>query len=381
MPIPAAQPIIVVAPDSFKGALDAEGVARAITAGIRTVLPDAVVREYPMADGGEGTRAALLYNGGECLPLQVQGAGGACRKTIAGLTPEGAAIVESADIIGITDPAGMSVPVTARSSAGLGEALSQLLDRGIRTCFIALGGTSTNDGGAGFLSALGVGIFDAAGNRMMPTLDSLPHVMRVDASGLDARLAKCRLVGMADVDNPLTGPHGATHVFGPQKGIRADSANAHDAAIGRFARLLEAAMGCAYSNAPGAGAAGGLGFAIRMVGGTLQSGADIVAEQIDLRTALEGADWLITGEGRSDTQTLRGKAPFAAAMRARAAGVPATLLSGAIARDAGPLLGQHFAGCFAINDGPMSLEAAMADTSILLHNAAAQLTRLRFCQH
>lgn len=378
MPAPSPRPIIVVAPDSFKGSLAAEAVARAIADGIRSVLPDAEVRECPMADGGEGSLDAIMHRGGERIPLTVQGASGVPRTIIAGMTSDGTAIVESADIVGITDPVGMSVPVAARSSAGLGEALSQLMDRGAARCLIALGGTSTNDGGAGFLAALGVRMFDSAGRRVTPTLETLPDIVRVDVSGIDSRLARCEIVGMADVDNPLCGPRGATAVFGPQKGVETDSVTRHDSAIERFSALLETALGHAHAASPGAGAAGGLGFAIRMLGGSLQSGAELVAEQIGLRAALVGADWLITGEGRSDTQTLGGKAPFAAAVCAHAAGVPPTLLSGAIDRSALALLGRHFAGCFAIADGPMSLESAIENAALLLHNAAAELTRLRF---
>ena len=371
-------PVIVIAPDSFKGSLDAEAVAGAIAGGIRSVLPDAVIRACPMADGGEGSLEAIMHRGGERVPLHVHGASGVARTIIAGITPDGTAIVESADIVGITDPVGMSLPVAARSSAGLGEALAQLLDRGNARCLIALGGTSTNDGGAGFLSALGVAMFNRAGERVTPTLENLPDIVRIDAGAIHPRLAQCRIIGMADVDNPLSGPRGATAVFGPQKGVEADDAPRHDAAIAAFATLLEATLGTTHADTPGAGAAGGLGFAIRIVGGTLQSGADIIADQIGLRAALEGADWLITGEGRSDSQTLGGKAPFAAAARARDAGVPATLLSGSIERSAGALLGRYFAGCFSIMDGPLSLASAIENTPVLLHNAAAQLTRLRF---
>jgi glycerate kinase len=373
------RPVIVVAPDSFKGSLDAEAVAGAIADGIRSVLPHAVIRACPMADGGEGSLEAIMHRGGERVPLQVHGASGIPRTITAGITLDGSAIVESADIVGITDTAGMSVPVAARSSAGLGEALAQLLDRGTSRCLIALGGTSTNDGGAGFLSALGIAMFDRDGERLSPTLANLTDIVRIDATALHPRLAQCHIIGMADVDNPLNGPRGATAVFGPQKGIAAPDVPRHDAAIEHFATLLEATLGTAHATSPGAGAAGGLGFAIRIAGGTLQSGADIIAEQIGLRAALEDADWLITGEGRSDAQTFSGKAPFAAAARARDVGVPATLLSGSIERSANAQLGQYFAGCFSIVDGPLSLASAIENTPLLLHNAAAQLTRLRFC--
>jgi glycerate kinase len=378
MPNPSSAPVVVIAPDSFKGSLSAEEVAQAIAAGIRRARADASVRICPMADGGEGTLDAMLARGGKRRTLTVRGAAGPARDAATGLIGDGSAIIETAEVVGITDPVGMGVAVEERSTRGMGEALRALLDEGVRRFYVALGGSSTNDGGAGLLVGLGLKILDAQGRELEPTPEQLARATRVDASQLDARLAQASFIGMSDVDNPLTGEHGATAVFGPQKGVKPDQLIAIDAALARFADLLEPALGRSARDLPGAGAAGGLGFALHMLGAQFEAGAEVVARQIGLDDALQGADWLITGEGRSDVQTLHGKAPFIACRHARAAGVPATLLSGAIDAAALPRLTEHFSGCFSPAPGPITLESAIRDAARLLANEAEQLTRLRY---
>lgn len=378
MPNLSPSPVIVVAPDSFKGSLSAQAVAEAIAAGIKRARPDALVRLAPMADGGEGTLDAMLAHGGERRLMQVRGASGEMREAALGLLPDGSAIVETAEIVGITDTIAMRTPVEARSTRGMGDAIRSLLDAGVRRFFVALGGSSTNDGGAGLLAGLGLALFDADGRELEPTPESLARLARIDVSGLDARLREASFVGMSDVDNPLTGEHGATAVFGPQKGVQAAQVASLDAVLGRFAALLEAALGRSARELPGAGAAGGLGFALHVLGAEFQPGAEVVAAQQGLDAALGGANWLITGEGRSDAQTLRGKAPFVACRHARAAGVPASLLSGAVDPSALEQLSAHFTGCFSPAPGPITLEAAIRDAATLLANEAEQLTRLKY---
>ncbi|WP_343654882.1 glycerate kinase [Paraburkholderia caribensis] len=378
MPNTPSAPIVVIAPDSFKGSLSAEQVAQSIATGILRARPDAAIRVCAMADGGEGTLDAMLTSGGERRTLTVQGAAGPAREGATGLLADGSAIIETAEVVGITDPVGMGVPVEKRSTRGMGEAIRSLLDAGVRRFFVALGGSSTNDGGAGLLVGLGLKLFDAQGHELDATPEQLAQLARVDASGLDVRLQEATFVGMSDVDNPLTGDHGATAVFGPQKGVKPEQVAAIDAALTRFADLVEPAMNRVARNQPGAGAAGGLGFALHMLGAEFEPGAEVVARQIGLDAALEGANWLITGEGRSDVQTLHGKAPFIACRHARAAGVPATLLSGAVDPSALPKLAEHFSGCFSPAPGPITLEVAIRDAATLLANEAEQMTRLRF---
>ncbi|MGH8778617.1 glycerate kinase [Paraburkholderia sp.] len=381
MPTPQSlqpTPIIVIAPDSFKGSLSAAQVAEAIATGIARARPDVTTRLCPMADGGEGTLDALLAHGGERRLLAVRGAAGPLRDAAVGLLADGSAIVETAEVVGITDPVGMGVPVESRNTQGMGEAIVALLDAGVRRFFVALGGSSTNDGGAGLLVGLGLKLYDAQDKLLEPTPAQLPRLARIDASQLDPRLVEASFTGMSDVDNPLTGEHGATAVFGPQKGVQPDQIESIDAALAHFADLLEPALARTARDAPGAGAAGGLGFALHMLGAQFEPGAEVVARQVGLDAALAGADWLITGEGRSDVQTLHGKAPFIACRHARAAGVPASLLSGAVDPAALPRLAEHFSGCFSPAPGPITLDVAIRDAAILLANEAEQLTRLRY---
>ena len=378
MPSPRP-PIVVVAPDSFKGSLNATGVCAAIARGLRRVWPDAQIRACPMADGGEGTLAAVLSRGGEPLQREVTGAGGKPHTAAYGIveTREGrTGIIEVAEIVGITDAVGMSAPVTERATQGVGELIRVLLDSGVRRFMVGLGGSSTNDGGAGMLVALGLELVAADGRDIAPTPAGLASLDRIDARRLDPRLAQSAITIMSDVNNPLCGDRGATAIFGPQKGVRGNQVAAIDATLARFAALAEHATGANAAAKPGAGAAGGLGFALQLVGGIFRSGAEVVADLIALDAALAGADWVFTGEGRTDSQTLLRKAPFVVAERARAAGVPVTLLSGAIDTAALPELGRAFGGCFALPTGPMMLADCIANADALLADRAEQIARV-----
>ena len=375
-------PAIVIAPDSFKGSLDAPGVCAAIASGLRHVWPDADVRARPMADGGEGTLDAVLAAvgpAGRRLHEHVVGAAGDPLDAPYGILDGNdgqVAVIEVASVVGITDADGMRVPVSARSTRGVGQLMRRLLDRGVTRFMIGLGGSSTNDGGAGMLEALGLAILVRGGQRVEPTPRGLAPVERVDASALDPRVARAEITIMSDVSNPLCGARGATAIFGPQKGVRTDEVGAIDTTLARFAALAETAVGRKVAEHPGAGAAGGLGFALQLVGGRFASGAEVVADLIGLDAALNGADWAIAGEGRSDAQTLLGKAPLVVARRAARAGVPVTLLSGAIDPSAIPAIAPTFAGCFALPGGPSTLEACVAGAAALLADRAEALARL-----
>ena len=376
---PLRPPIVVVAPDSFKGSLAAPAVCAAIARGLRRVWPDAEIRACPMADGGEGTLDAVLSRGGQRQTMSVAGAGGAQRSAAYGIVaaPEGAtAIIEAAEIVGITDPGGMATEVTARSTEGIGAMIRALVDTGVRRFMIGLGGSSTNDGGAGMLKALGLRVVDGVGRDVAPTPAGLARAARVDAGALEPRLRDCVITIMSDVNNPLCGERGATAIFGPQKGVRPESIALIDATLARYAALAEHALGRTAAQAPGAGAAGGLGFALQLVGGSFRSGAEVVADLIDLDAALERATLAFTGEGRTDRQTLLRKAPFVVAERARAAGVPITLLSGAVDAAALPELGRVFSGCFALPSGPMTLDDCIAGAEVLIVDRAEQIARV-----
>jgi glycerate kinase len=369
-------PIVVIAPDSFKGSLDASAVAAAMADGIKRACPDAQVRICPMADGGEGTLSAVAGAGGRLLTIGVQGAGGARRSAAIGLLPDGSALIESAEIVGLTDPTGTRTPVLERSTTGVGEAIRHVLDLGVKTIYLALGGSSTNDGGAGLLVALGVRLLDAQGHEVKPVPAQLSRVATVDIGALDRRLMDVVLIGMSDVKSPLAGRTGATYVFGPQKGVEPGQLESTDQALVTFADAVERAFDRTARERPGAGAAGGLGFALYMLGADLEPGGEVVARKVGLDRALQGAHWLLTGEGRSDSQTLSGKAPFVAASFAHAAGVPTTLLSGSIDPHSLRDLNGHFRGCFSIVPGPVALDDAMRNSASYLANQAEQVARL-----
>jgi len=373
---------VVVAPDSFKGSLSAPDAAAAIAAGVARGWPGATTRVRPMADGGEGTLDAVLRATGSSATrgaIDVEGAGGATVSAGYGIVDRAGvptAVLEAAQVVAITDPAGMAVPVSARSSFGLGRQVRALLDRGVRHFMIGLGGSSTNDGGAGLLAALGVALLDAHGRNLTPTPDGLASLASADASGLDPRLKACAITIMSDVNNPLTGDRGATAIFGPQKGVARDRVAAIDGTLARYAEIVERAVGRRAAREAGAGAAGGLGHALMLIGGAMRSGAEVVADLVALDDALTGAAWAITGEGRSDAQTLLSKGPAVVASHARAKGVPVSLLSGAVDAFALPELGKRFDGCFALPAGPATLEACVRDAASLLADRAEAMARV-----
>ncbi len=373
---------VVIAPDSFKGSLAAHEVAAAIARGIERAVPGTDIRLRPMADGGEGTLDAVLAATGKRgvrRTLQVRGAAGHMVPADYGVLDAGAeatAVIEAAQVVSITDPQGMAIGIENRSTEGMGELIAALLDQGLRRFMIGLGGSSTNDAGCGMLAALGMRLTDATGAAVRPTPDGLAALAGVDASALHPALAQCSLHIMSDVNNPLCGVTGATAMFGPQKGVAATAIATLDARLAHFSKLAEAAVGRHAASLPGAGAAGGLGFALQLLGGQFASGADVVAALIGLPEALADADWAITGEGRSDAQTLLAKAPFVVARLAAESGIPVTLISGAIDATALPELRRHYAGCFGLPHGPATLDACIANAESLLADRAEEIARV-----
>lgn len=375
--MPRRPPAVVLAPDSFKGSLSASAAAAALAEGLRRVWPDADLRLCPMADGGEGTLDAVLSCGGKRLTDRVSDVAGKPLDVAYGSIGEPAtAVLEVAQIVGLTDPGVSAVDVEHRTTLGVGELIRNRLDAGVRRFMIGLGGSSTNDGGAGLLAALGVSLTDARGRAIAPTPAGLAALTAIDASGLDPRLADAQIIVMSDVNNPLTGDQGATAIFGPQKGVPRERIADLDRRIANFASLTERSLDRRAQDEPGAGAAGGLGFALQLIGGEMRSGAEVVADLIRLDAALDGAGWAITGEGRSDAQTALGKTPLIVARRAAARRVPVTLISGSIDRSALRGLSRHFAGCFSLPSGPGSLEQCLAEAPELLADRAEQVALL-----
>ena len=370
---------IVIAPDSFKDSLSAEKVADAIAAGLADVMPHAQLVKCPMADGGEGTVEAIVAAGnGQLRRNHVQGPLGAPVEAHWGWLPDShTAIIEMAEASGLQllKPEQRNACIT--STFGTGELIKAALDAGARRVILAIGGSATNDAGAGALQALGLGLFDAQGNHLPRGGLALAHVARIELSGLDPRLAEVRFEIAADVNNPLCGEHGASAIFGPQKGASAEQVRLLDQALGHFADHCANVLPKDVRHEPGSGAAGGLGFAAKaFFGAQFRAGVEVVAELVGLAEAVKGADLVITGEGRFDAQTLRGKTPFGVASIARAEGVPVVVLAGTLGEGYQALYEHGINAAFAIASGPMTLQDACARAAPLLTDRARDIARL-----
>ena len=370
---------IVIAPDSFKDSLSAEKVADAIAAGLADVMPHAQLVKCPMADGGEGTVEAIVAAGnGQLRRNHVQGPLGAPVEAHWGWLPDSrTAIIEMAEASGLQllKPEQRNACIT--STFGTGELIKAALDAGARRVILAIGGSATNDAGAGALQALGLSLFDAQGNSLPRGGLALAHVARIELSGLDPRLAEVRFEIAADVNNPLCGEHGASAIFGPQKGASAEQVQLLDQALGHFADHCANVLPKDVRHEPGSGAAGGLGFAAKaFLGAQFRAGVEVVAELVGLAEAVKGADLVITGEGRFDAQTLRGKTPFGVASIARAEGVPVVVLAGTLGEGYQALYEHGINAAFAIASGPMTLQDACARAAPLLTDRARDIARL-----
>ncbi|MET8692505.1 glycerate kinase [Streptomyces bauhiniae] len=306
---------VLVAPDKFKGSLTAAEVAAHVAAGLLRAVPGLAVETLPVADGGDGTVDAAIAAGFERREVKVAGPLG--HPVTAAFAVRGdTAVVEMAEASGLRRlPAGTLAPLTA-STHGSGELLRAALDSGARTVVLGVGGSATTDGGAGMLTALGARFLDERGEPVGPGGGGLADLAEADLTGLDPRLASVELILASDVDNPLTGPHGAAAVYGPQKGASPADVTLLDDALARFAAVLAPDL----ADRPGAGAAGGVGYAALLLGARFRAGIEVMLDVLGFAEALARADVVITGEGALDEQTLHGKAPAGVAAAARAAG-------------------------------------------------------------
>lgn len=369
---------IVIAPDSFKESLSAPDAARAIERGVRQAWPAAHTVRVPMADGGEGTvQAVLAASGGQARQVRVRNALG--RPVVAewGALPDGTAVIEMAAAAGLEAiPPAERDPLVA-DTHGVGELIRAALDAGATRLILGLGGSATIDGGAGMLRALGARLLDARGQDLPPGGAALADLAQLDLDGLDPRLAGLDIQVACDVDNPLCGAQGAARIFGPQKGASATQIPRLDAALARLADITEARLGQCHRDTPGAGAAGGLGFAAHAVlGANFRPGAELIAELGGLAQALEGATLAITGEGRLDAQTLRGKTPAGVARLAQQAGVPVVALAGALGDGYEALYDIGIHAAFSLVPGPHALEDALANADRYLAERARDITQL-----
>lgn len=369
---------IVIAPDSFKESVSAPEAAAAIARGVKAAHPGAHAVCVPMADGGEGTvEAVLAAASGQARTRTVNDALGHKVDAEWGLLDDGTAVIEMAAAAGLELIAPARRDPMRASSHGVGELMLAALDAGARRIILGLGGSATNDAGAGMLTALGARLLDAQGRSLPPGGAALAALDRVDAHGLDARLAQTEIIVASDVDNPLCGPQGASHVFGPQKGATPEQVAALDAALARCADVCARELGVDHRHHPGAGAAGGLGFAARaFLNASFRPGVDVVAELGGLADAVQGAALVFTGEGRMDAQTLRGKTPAGVARIAQAAGVPVVALAGSLGEGYEALHACGINAAFSIAPGPITLQQACADAARLLHDRARDVMLL-----
>ncbi|HYW54104.1 MAG TPA: glycerate kinase [Dongiaceae bacterium] len=381
---------VVIAPDKFKGSLDAAGVAGALAAGVRDVVPEADCVPVPMADGGDGTVEAFLAGGATARTVRVSGPLG--EPVDAAYARDGAtAVIEMAAASGLALLGGGRLDARRASTRGTGELLRDALDGGARRILLGIGGSATTDGGAGALAALGARFFDGEGAELEPVPEALAAVARIDLGGLDPRLrpsstsaeAEVRIAVACDVDSPLLGPLGAAAVFGPQKGASSADVAFLDRTLARLADAMTAATGRDLRHRPGAGAAGGLGWALASAcGAQLERGVALVAAVRGLPGALHGADWCFTGEGRIDAQTLRGKVVDGVAALAREAGVRVVVaFGGSVDLAAERELRARGVRCVPIAPGPLSLEEAMRTAATNLRAAAARATALLLAHH
>jgi glycerate kinase len=392
---------VVVAPDKFEGSLTAGQAAQAIRAGLLRARPDAEVVGLPLGDGGAGTLEALVAAGFQPVPVLASGpTGEPVQATIAvdgpsiGLARRPTSsdpgdlaahdrdararlcFVEMAEASGLKRlPGGRRAPLAA-TTYGTGELLEAALDRGVRRLVLGIGGSATTDGGAGMAAALGVRFLDDAGDELPPGGAALLRLARVDAAGLDPRLREVEVTVAADVDNPLVGPEGAAHVFAPQKGAGPDEVLLLDSALRRYARVLAADLGVDLADTPGAGAAGGLGAgAIAFLGARIRSGIELVLELVGFNRAVVTADLVVTGEGKLDAQSLRGKAPVGVARAATAHGVPVVALAGVVEVAGRELRAAGFEEAHALTELEPDPARCMAEAAPLLERLAERVGR------
>ncbi|MFC0015444.1 MULTISPECIES: glycerate kinase [Allobacillus] len=367
---------IVLAPDSFKGSLSSSEVTQVMERAIKDVDHSYTVVSKPMADGGEGTIEAMLTSReGKKVNVQCTGPLGEPIDSSYILFNSNEAVIELAEIAGLT-----LVPTQKRNpdhttTYGLGEVILDAMDRGTKSIMIGLGGSATNDGGLGMLIALGMKAWDKDGRPLSGYGSNLHHVQSISFEHMDKRLKDVDIKVACDVTSPLCGDQGASVVFGPQKGATDQQVKQYDQSLHHYANIIENNLGQSYQNIPGAGTAGGLGFALLTIGGQLNSGAKLIGEAIHLEKEIQEADLVITGEGQSDEQTLYGKAPGFVASLANKHRVPVVLLSGSLSSDQ-KSLNNVFTSCFSIVNRPLTLEESMNEVEALLYEQTKQMIKL-----
>jgi len=371
---------VVVAPNAFKGSLSTSQAAAAMARGVREVFPEAEVFEVPVADGGDGTVEALVSaNRGTYLSAEVKGPLGDPVQATYGLIDEGrTGVVELASASGLTlVPAERRDPRKA-STYGFGQLLIAVRNAGASKVIAGIGGSATNDGGAGMAQALGYRLLDAGGVELPRGGAALARLDRIDQTGFDAGWRSVNVMVACDVTNPLIGPIGASAVYGPQKGADDEMVRELDSALGRFGAVIERDLGKRVANVPGGGAAGGTGAGlIAFLDASLVPGSPLIVTACGFDEKIQGADLVITGEGRVDSQTAYGKAPGEVAKRAQAARIPVLLIAGSKAPGWEALSDLGVTAVVTLDEEGDNLQQLMGDAGEMLRRATARACRDR----
>ncbi|WKA56988.1 glycerate kinase [Planococcus shenhongbingii] len=369
---------VLIAIDSFKGSISSIEGSEAISAGIKEVYPEAQIVILPLADGGEGTVEALIRaTDGNLVEKEVMGPLKEKVTAVYGILGDGkTAVIETAAACGLPlVPSNQRNPLLT-TTYGVGELIADAIDKGCREFVIGLGGSATNDAGIGMLQALGFRFYNEHNKEVGIDGQALADICRLDLEHVNDKLKECTFRIACDVKNPLYGPMGAAYIFGPQKGATPEMVKQLDEGLKHFADLVQDELGVDINQIEGAGAAGGLGAAFSgFINGQLQSGIDLVLEIIDMEKSMEGADFVITGEGKLDGQTSMGKAPLGVAQLAQKQGIPVIALAGGITEETAALNELGITSYFSIMNAPMSLEEAM-DSNVAYSNLRTTATQL-----
>lgn len=369
---------VIIAVDSFKGSLSSQQAGEAITVGIYKVYPEATTTIVPMADGGEGTVEALVRAlNGKIVKTRVTSPLGEPVESFFGQLPDGTVVIEMAAASGLP-----LVPLEKRNplrttSRGTGELIRKALDLGARNLILGLGGSATNDGGAGMAQALGIRLLDEEGKEIGPGGGELVRLAKIDQTSLDPRLKETNITVMCDVNNPLCGPLGASAVFGPQKGATPDRVQILDRNLEHYAHRIKEHCGLDVKDIPGVGAAGGIGASLlAFTKAQLKTGVETICDMVQFDQMLLKADFVITGEGRIDNQSLYGKVPIGIVKRAAKQAKPVLAIVGSIGSGVEELYNYGLTSIASIVNGPMTLEESMEKAAILATETTERTFRI-----
>jgi len=370
---------ILIAPDSFKDCLSAMEVADALGRGIRKIMPEASCELLPLADGGEGTVESVIdATGGEKIHVRVMDP--LMREVLSfyGITGDGeTAVIEMAAASGIELLQADERDPWITSTFGTGQLIRDALDRGVRKILLGIGGSATNDGGAGMAQALGVTFSGKFGTINVQGGGTLAEVTDLHMDARDPRISRTEVIVACDVDNPLTGPRGASAIYGPQKGADPAMVKKLDGNLAHFAELIRDQLGKDINGVPGAGAAGGLGAGLMaFLDARLVSGFDMIAGVVGLEGKIRNSDLVITGEGKMDGQTRFGKTPYGVAQMAKKHGLPVIGIAGTLDEDAAVLYEHGFDLLMPIQEKPGDLESSLREGRQLLERTAERMARL-----